>query len=229
MPGAVGINVIKDGNGTAIVGGVRMFDISGTGAGPWVPMSMLTDSSGNQLIGQKTMALSLPVAIASDQGDIPVKGTQTWKAGTLQGLTWGTAGFSTEVNSVINGNAVLAANQIDNSTALDQFFDLSVSLGSITPGAGAPYIGFYLVPLNQDGTTYGDGRFASSAAGPPASQYYVGSVPCVPSTAGVITGMVRSILLPPGKFKLILYNQAGATLASSANTIQMRSYNLAVA
>lgn len=152
-------------------------------------------------------------------------GSQVWKAGTLQGLTWGASGFSTEVNSVVNGNAILAASAINNSTALDQYFDVSVSLGSITPGAGAPYIGFYIYALNQDGTTYGDGRFGTSAAGPPPSQYFAGSVPCVASTAGVITGIIRGVLLPPGQFKLVLYNQAGATLAASANTIQIRSYN----
>lgn len=48
MAGAIGTNVVKDGNGVAIVGGVRMFDVSGTGAGPWVPVSMLYDPvSGN--------------------------------------------------------------------------------------------------------------------------------------------------------------------------------------
>lgn len=46
MTGIVGTNVIKDGNGAAIVGGVRMFDISGAGTGPWVAMSILTDLTG---------------------------------------------------------------------------------------------------------------------------------------------------------------------------------------
>lgn len=155
--------------------------------------------------------------------------TETWKAGTLIGLTWATAGFSTEVNSVVSGNAIIAATALNNSTALDIFADVSISLGSITPGAGAPYIGFYLYPLNQDGTSYGDGRFGSSAAGPPPSQYFVGAVPCVPSTAGVVTGMVRGIVIPPGQWKFVLYNLAGVTLAGSANTIQARTYNRAIA
>lgn len=153
---------------------------------------------------------------------------EKWIAGAGVGLTWTGAGFSTELNSVADGNAVLAANALDNSSALDLFMDLSVSLGSITPGSGAPYIGFYLVPLNQDGSSYGDGRFSSSAAGPPPSQYFIGSIPCVPSTAGVITGIIRSVLLPPGSFKLIAYNKAGATLASSSNTVKYRTYNRAL-
>lgn len=157
-----------------------------------------------------------------------VAATEKWLAGTLATLTWASSGFSTEVNSVVNGNAILAASALDNSSTLDEFFDISISLGSVTPGAGAPYIGFYLVSLNQDGTTYGDGRFGSAAAGPPASQYFIGSVPCVASTAGIITGIIRGILLPPGSFKLILYNQTGVTLAGSSNTIKIRSYNRSV-
>jgi len=154
--------------------------------------------------------------------------TEKWIAGTV-GLTWATCGFSTEVNSVVNGNAIIAASANDNSSNLDMFADLSVSLGSITPGAGAPYIGFYLMPLNQDGTSYGDGRFGSSAAGPPASNYWIGNIPCIASTAGVVTGMIRGIILPPGSFKFCLYNVSGVTLASGSNTIKWRTYNRSVA
>lgn len=152
--------------------------------------------------------------------------TEKWIAGGLQGLTWGGVGFSTELNSLANGNAVLmSGTALDNSTTLDVFADISVSLGSITPGSGAPFIGIYIMPLNEDGTSYGDGRFGSAAAGPPASAYFVGSVPCNPSSAGVVTGIIRGVVLPPGKFKLCLYNSAGVSLASSANTVDYRTYN----
>ncbi len=155
--------------------------------------------------------------------------TEKWTAGSGQGLTWGAAMGSSDPNSIVSGNAILSTVQIDNSTALDIFADISISLGSVTPGSGAPFIGFYLYPLNEDGSSYGDGRFGSSAAGPPPSQYYVGSIPCVPSTAGVITGTMRGVVLPPGKFKLVIYNGAGVTLASSSNVVDFRTYNRAVA
>jgi hypothetical protein len=155
--------------------------------------------------------------------------TEKWIAGSGQGLTWGAAMGSSDPNSLASGNAILSSQQIDNSAAYDVFADLSVSLGSVTPGAGAPYIGFYLYPLNEDGSSYGDGRFGSAAAGPPPSQYYVGSIPCVPSTAGVITGAIRGIILPPGKFKFVLYNLAGGALAASSNAVDYRTYNRSVA
>lgn len=51
---------------------------------------LMVDSSGNALIGQKAMSASLPVAIASNQGAVPVKSpTITWTAfgKTLSGAT----------------------------------------------------------------------------------------------------------------------------------------------
>lgn len=154
--------------------------------------------------------------------------TQKWTAGGV-GLAYVSAGFSTEVNSLVNGNAVLAANQLNNSTNLDLFSDISISLGSVTTGSGSPYIGFYLYPQNQDGTTYGDGNFTGSgAAGPPPSSYYAGPIPCQVSATGVIVGTLRGILLPPGLFKFVLYNQAGVTLAASSNTISYRTYGFSV-
>ena len=45
---------------------------------------------------------------------------------------------ASDPNSLASGSAILSSQQIDNSTALDLFADLSISLGSVTPGAGAP-------------------------------------------------------------------------------------------
>ena len=150
-----------------------------------------------------------------------------WVAGSGQGLGWGSC-FGSEINSVVSGNAVLSSVSITNGTALDLFGDLSISLGSITPGSGSPYIGFSRLPLNQDGSSYGDGRFGTSAAGPPPSPYYIGSILCIPSTAGVLTGTISFVMLPPGTCKFLLYNLAGATLASSANTVSYRTYDRSV-
>lgn len=61
MPGIIGTQVIKDGNGTAIIGGVRMFDVSGTGVGPWVPVSLLYDPASGQF-GAIKAASTAPVA-----------------------------------------------------------------------------------------------------------------------------------------------------------------------
>lgn len=154
--------------------------------------------------------------------------TEKWIAGSGQGLTWGDAFSTATLNSIVNGNAILSDVSITNGTALDMFADVSVVMGSITI-ASPNYIGVYLYPLNKDASTYGDGRFGSSAAGPPGSNYYVGSI-VMPTGAAASEGMVRGILLPPGTFKFVLYNQLGATWAgSSGNTCQYRTYNRSVA
>lgn len=153
--------------------------------------------------------------------------TERWVAS----VAWAAA-FGTEINSIVTGNAILSTVVIANSGVLDMFMDVSYSLGSITP-SGSPYLGLYLHPLNQDGSTYGDGRFGSSAAGPPASVYQIGMSGLV-TAAQVQTGDFQlpgrrsPMLIPPGDFKLVLYNVAGVTLAGSANTIKYRTYNRAL-
>lgn len=153
--------------------------------------------------------------------------TEKWIGGSGQGLTYGDAFSTATLNSIASGNAILSDLQIDNSTALDIFADVSIALGSaafVAPN----FIGIYLYPLNKDGTTFGDGRFGSSAAGPPPSPYWVGSIGLVAATQAQ-EGTTRGIILPPGKFKFVLYNQGGIALASSGNTCQYRTYNRQVA
>lgn len=154
--------------------------------------------------------------------------TEKWIAGSGQGLTWGNAITASTLNSIVNGNAILSDVAIDNSSALDMFCDLSMVFGSIT-WAAPNYIGVYMYPYSDDASHYGDGRFGSSAAGPPAPQYWVGHIIC-PTGAAAAYGQLLRIPLLPGQFKFVFYNQAGATLAGSgANTAKYRTYNRAIA
>jgi hypothetical protein len=148
--------------------------------------------------------------------------TEKWIGGSGAGLTWANA-FTTQPTSIVNGNAIMSDLNIDNSAALDLFADFSMNLGSVAVVA-PNYIGVYLYPLNRDGTSYGDGRFGTSAAGPPASGYWVGNI-IVPTGTAANMGTVRGIILPPGQFKFVIYNQLGVTMAGSANTAQYRTYN----
>jgi hypothetical protein len=153
--------------------------------------------------------------------------TEKWIAGSGQGLTYGNAFTGSTLNSIASGNAILSDIVISNGTALDIFADVSIQLASaafVAPN----YIGVYLYPLNQDNTTYGDGRFGTSAAGPPASNYWVGNIIIVAATQAQ-NGTLRGIVLPPGTFKFVLYNQGGVALASSANVCLYRTYNRSVA
>jgi hypothetical protein len=156
--------------------------------------------------------------------------TEKWVAGSGQGLTWGTAVNAADVNSLANGSSVLSSvADIANGTSADMFADLSVQLGSMTAAAPAT-IGVYLYPLNSDGSTYGDNQLASGtgAAKIPAATYWVGSI-MFPTGTATVKGTLTRIILPPGSFRFVLYNQAGVALASSGNTVQYRTYNRAIA
>jgi hypothetical protein len=110
---------------------------------------------------------------------------------------------------------------------LDIFADLSINLASaafIAPN----FVGVYLYPLNKDGSTYGDGRFAAAAAGPPPGNYSVGSIGIVATTAAQ-EGTLTGIVMPPGSFKFVLWNEGGVAWAASGNTCQYRTYNRSVA
>ncbi len=149
--------------------------------------------------------------------------TEKWIAGSGVGLTWTDAFTGSTLNSIASGNAILSDLSITNGTALDLFADLSINLASaafVAPN----FLGVYLYPLNKDGSTYGDGRFGTSAAGPPSPTYAVGSISFVATTAAQ-SGTLARIVLVPGTFKFVLYNQGGVALASSANTCQYRTYN----
>jgi hypothetical protein len=152
--------------------------------------------------------------------------TEKWVGGSGQGLTWGNAFTGSTLNSIASGNAILSDIVISNGTALDIFADLSIQLASAV-FAAPNFIGVYLYPLNQDGSTYGDGRFSSSAAGPPGSNYQVGSIYLVIGTQAQ-NGTLSRIIMPPGTFKFVLWNQGGVALASSANVCLYRTYNRSI-
>lgn len=153
--------------------------------------------------------------------------TEKWVAGSGVGLTWTAAITAATLDSIANGNAILSGTQIDNSSALDMFCDVSMVFGSIT-WAAPNYVGVFMYPLNSDGSTYGDGRFGSSAAGPPGAQYWVGNIIC-PTGAAAAEGSILRIPLIPGAFKFVFYNQSGAALAGSgANSAKYRTYNRAL-
>lgn len=148
--------------------------------------------------------------------------TERWIAGTGQGLSWGNAFTGSTLNSIASGNAILSDIAISNGTPLDIFADLSINLASaafVAPN----FLGVYLYPLN-DASVYGDGRFGTSAAGPPPQNYAVGSIVFVAATQAQ-TGVLTRIIMPPGTFKFVLYNQGGVALASSGNTCLYRTYN----
>jgi hypothetical protein len=135
--------------------------------------------------------------------------------------------MTTELNSIASGNAILGGTAVTNQTALDIFCDFSLVLASavfVAPN----FAGLYLYGLNDDNSSYGDGRFTSSAAGPPPSNYSIGSIGIVVGTQAQ-TGTLLRVIMPPGTWKPVFYNQCGVALNSANNTLKYRTYNRSVA
>lgn len=147
--------------------------------------------------------------------------TEKWVAGSGAGFTWTDASTAASLDSVANGSSVLCTVAVANQTSLDMFCDVSLALGSaafVAPN----YVGVYIYPLNKDGSTYGDGRFGSAAAGTPPSNYFAATIGLVAATQAQ-TGTAMGIVMPPGTFKFVLFNQGGVTWAGSGgNTFQYR-------
>jgi hypothetical protein len=154
--------------------------------------------------------------------------TEKWIAGSGVGLTWTAANTSSTLyNALANGNALISDLSITNGTALDIFADLSWEAGGTATTAAPNFLGFYLYPLGQDGTTYGDGRFGSAAAGPPPGNYWVGNIGFAAAASTTIAGVLTRIIIPPGTFSWLVYNQSGATLANT-NVFKYRTYNRSI-
>jgi hypothetical protein len=157
--------------------------------------------------------------------------TEKWVSGSGQGLSsWGAA-FGTEINGgLVSGNAIQSTIVLDNSSALDIFADFSFLAGGTATTAAPAYLGLYIYPLGQDGSTYGDGRFGSAAAGPPPQCYWAGPNIGFAAAAGTtIAGVWQRVILPPGKCVPVLYNQSGANLYNGANVCKYRTYNRSIA
>jgi hypothetical protein len=146
---------------------------------------------------------------------------EKWNPGAISSFT--TCFTSSTLNSIASGNAILSDLQIDNTSNLDIFCEVGIQLASaafVAPNT----IGIYVYPLNQDASTYGDGRFGTSAAGPPGGAYLVGSIPLVAATQAQ-EGVTGPFIIRPIKFKFVFYNIGGVALASSANNCYYRTYN----
>jgi len=132
-----------------------------------------------------------------------------------------------DLNSLASGGCAVSTGAITNSTALDIYADVSaiVTVGGTTTATS--FLTLFVLPLQQDGTTYGDGAASSSSVQPVAT--YLAASAMVKSgvaSGGTVSAMWRQIVLPPGDFVFALGNNLGVALnATAALTMKYRSYD----
>jgi hypothetical protein len=122
--------------------------------------------------------------------------------------------LTTPLNSLASGGVSTLSAAITNGTTLSMLMDLSLMLGSFTPGSG-PYIEAHLASLAGDGASY-----PNVIAGGPT---LVGVMGVSSGASAKILGLV-GIQIPPTSFELAIVNQTGAALATSGNTLYYRLY-----
>jgi hypothetical protein len=154
-----------------------------------------------------------------------------WTAGLLNsGLGW-TSLFGSELNSgIANGSSILSSVSIANGSSLDMFFDVSfeclLSSGQ-TIAAGANFV-LWLMPLMEDGSTYGDGSLSTTAAAVTPGLYPKLIMPLrAASSISALYGLNNDPLdMPPGTWAAGFQNNCGFTLNTSGNVAKFRSYNI---
>ena len=155
--------------------------------------------------------------------------TEKWIAGSGQGFTWGSL-FGTEINTTIGiANAILSTVSVSNQSSLDIFMDISYTAGGTVTTVAPNYLGFYLYPLNQDGSTYGDGNYASATASTPPGTYWVGNIIVPVGASTTVQGTVTRIIMPPGTFNMVIFNGTGVAFFNGTNVCKYRTYNRSVA
>lgn len=122
--------------------------------------------------------------------------------------------LTTELNSLANAALCTASAAYDNSSGLYLYATFELVLASLTP-TGTPYCNLYLV-ASADGTNYEDNTVS-------ATHQIVAVFPMSTATAAKRI-VVRNILLPPQKLKIILENKTGPSFAASANTVHTWAY-----
>lgn len=128
--------------------------------------------------------------------------------------------LSTELNSLANNTMTAASGVISNDSNLDMYIDIEVVLAALSPATGA-FVAIYILEA-IDGSNYpaqsdADLRLTTSQV--------LGMIPIGTTASTAQRVPLRDVVIPPGKFKIKLDNQTGATLAASGNTVKYIMYD----
>lgn len=144
-----------------------------------------------------------------------------WLAGASPGLTYATVGATATLFNSLANNSTVSSPQIDNTTNLDEWLQSSFEFKpNATTTIASSTVLLYLLPLNEDATTYGDNSIGTntSAAVTPDVAYLVGQVKfgVAVTSSQVLHGTFQPIRMDPIKFILAIQNVTGAALNAAA-------------
>jgi hypothetical protein len=128
--------------------------------------------------------------------------------------------LTTDLNSLANGSASAASAALDNTSNLDLYHDLTLTVAAqgSARSAGAT-VSVYLV-MALDGTNYDDVNATTAEL-----------VAVFPLDAATTARQVtrRDIPVPPGLFKYFAVNNTGQAFAASGNIVEYRAHSIETA
>lgn len=128
--------------------------------------------------------------------------------------------LTTELNSLGNGSASSASSAIDNTTNLDLYHDLTLTVAAQGSARSAGATVSVYMTMALDGTNYDDTNATT------AELVAVFSLDAA-TTARQATR--RDIPVPPGLFKYFVLNSTGQAFAVSGSLLEFRAHSIETA
>lgn len=124
--------------------------------------------------------------------------------------------LTTELNTLANNaNSALSA-AIDNTSALDLYCDLTLTLGTQSTRSAGAIVAVFIVPA-LDGTNY-------DATNEVTAETWATFTLDPATTARQLT--VRDCPIGPGLYKIFARNRTGQAFAASGNIVEVRFHSL---
>ena len=133
---------------------------------------------------------------------------------------WASAESSTTYltpGPINDGSFAGVGSAITNSTDLYQYINLEVTLGSLSPAAGA-YVDIWCI-VSLDGTTF------ANTSKPLQTSALLATFQCDTAASTTQRMVIRNVTIPPLDFKLDLRNKTGVQFAPSGNALNYRRHN----